>query len=289
MTARRILLAAPFALAIFALAPARYTDWVHGFGQVTLILIAPISHPVTAVAGWLSVRATAPPQPEQVALLTQERDRYELLYLQEKHQVEELRERVKELQAGVGLDADPSMRLITATVTGRPSDLTSVLLHVRAGSAKGVSQNTVATVQGVQLMGQVVRVSPLTCIVEPITAAKARPLTGRVMREEVEGLYCQLSPTGEGALAGRLAFVLDPRTQQPVRPEVGDVVRLDDELWPANAQMLIVGRVERVEPSPTEPSRLRVIVRPELPLEQFRGEVTLRVTTDAPIPEEDSG
>ena len=287
-TARRTLLAAPVLLAVFAVAPPRYTDWVHGFGQVTLILIAPISHPVTALAGWLSVRAPEP-QPEQVARLTEDRDRFELLYQQEKLEVEKLRRLVKELQEGVGLDTDPSMRLVTATVIGRSSDLRSTLLQVRAGSAKGVTQNTVATAAGVQLLGQVVRVSPLTCWVEPITAPSARPLRGRVMREGVDDLYCNLSPTGDGALAGRLSFVLDPDTQNPVEPEEGDEVRLDDELWPTNAQMLIVGRVERIEPSPTEPSRLRVVVRPQLDLEQVRGEVTLRVTTDTPLPEEEDG
>lgn len=282
-TARLALLVAPPLLLICALAPPRFTGWLGGFGEVTRLLIAPVSHPITALAGWLSIRTSEEPEPELVRQLEGERDRYELLYRQEIARSQRLERMVEDLQEGIKLGEDPSMRLVTATVIGRSSDLSSQLLEVRAGSGKGVTRNTVATVHGSQLLGQVVRTNPLTAWVQPITAPDARPLQGRVILEDPQRiLRCNLSPTGDGALAGRLSFLLDPITQQPVVPDLGMTVRLDDDLWPANAQMLIIGTVEDVRPYESEPSRWEVVVRPRLALHQVRGEVTLRVTDDAP-------
>lgn len=280
-TARRALVGVALLLLLIPLLPPRFTRWAAGFGQVTRLLIAPVSHPVDAVAGWLSVRAGEPPEPEIIEQLKAERDRFELLYLQEVSAAQKLRQRIEDLQEGIKLGEDPSMRLVTATVIGRSSDLSSQLLEVRAGTSKGVTQNTTATVHGAQLVGQVVRASPLTSWVIPITDPKARPLQGRVILPDPQRiLRCNLAPVGDGTLAGRLSFLLDEATQAPVVPEIGMAVRLDDDLWPANAQMLLIGTVEEVAPYEKEPSRWRVVVRPRLPLDQIRGEVTLRVTTD---------
>lgn len=287
MTARRALVGVALLLILIPLLPPRFTRWAAGFGQVTRLLIAPVSHPVEAVAGWLSVRAGEPPKPELVEQLEAEREKYELLYRQEVAQTQRLRRRIEDLQEGIKLGRDPSMRLVTATVIGRSSDLSSQLLEVRAGTSKGVTLNTTATVHGAQLVGQVVRAGPLTSWVQPITDPEARPLQGRVILPDPQRiLRCNLAPMGDGTLAGRLSFLLDEATQEPVIPEVGATVRLDDDLWPANAQMLVIGTIERVAPFENEPSRWRVVVRPRLPLDQIRGEITLRVTTD---PEADAG
>jgi hypothetical protein len=280
-TARRALVGATLLLVLIPFLPPRFTRWAAGFGQVTRLLIAPISHPVDAVAGRLSVRAGEPPEPELVLQLEAESDRFELLYRQEIARSQRLQRLVEDLQEGIKLGEDPSMRLVTATVVGRSSDLASQLLEVRAGTNKGVTRNTTATVHGAQLLGQVVRTGVLTSWVQPITAPGARPLQGRVILDDPQRiLRCNLAPTPSGSLAGRLSFLLDEQTQEPVIPEIGATVRLDDDLWPANAQMLLIGTVDRVAPYENEPSRWQVTVRPRLALDQIRGEVTLRVTTD---------
>jgi len=43
---------------------------------------------------------------------------------------------------------------------------------------------------------------------------------------------------------------------------VGQTVRLDDPTWPKAARMLVLGRVERVEPSPDQPLRRVITIRP---------------------------
>ena len=54
------------------------------------------------------------------------------------------------------------------------------------------------------------------------------------------------------------------------------VVRLQDPNWPASAQMLIIGKIVRVEPKPTEPLRQVITVRPVYDLSRL-GEVVVRI------------
>ena len=112
ITARRALVGATVLLLLISL-PPRFTRWAAGFGQVTRLLIAPVSHPIDAVAGWLSVRAGEPPEPELVRQLEAELDRYE-----------RCTGRRSPAPSGSGgwwrtCRRDPSMRLVSATVIER--------------------------------------------------------------------------------------------------------------------------------------------------------------------------
>jgi hypothetical protein len=89
------------------------------------------------------------------------------------------------------------------------------------------------------------------------------------------GLECLLSPSADNTLRGP---VEDARG---IEPSPGQIVRLaDSDRWPASAQMLLVGRVESVEPDPNQPLRKVVIVRPSLKLDRV-SEVVLRISADA--------
>ena len=62
----------------------------------------------------------------------------------------------------------------------------------------------------------------------------------------------------------------------------------DTERWPKNAQYLVVGTIERVEPNPAMPLRPTIVVRPSLRLERV-SEVILRLSREAAIEDAKSG
>lgn len=97
-------------------------------------------------------------------------------------------------------------------------------------------------------------------------------------------LLCQLEPIGNGTLRGPVfrpeAPAGSPEASAP-EPAVGQTVRLDDDAdrWPRHAQMLIIGRVERVDPNPDMPLRKIITVRPTLALDRV-SEVVLRISEE---------
>jgi len=100
------------------------------------------------------------------------------------------------------------------------------------------------------------------------------PIMAALMLDSTSGrsLACLLRPAGDGTLRGD---VEDPG-DGPSPIDVGVSVRLRDDQWPESAQMLMIGRVVKVERSPDQPLRKVVIVRPDRDLRQAN-EVVIRV------------
>ena len=154
---------------------------------------------------------------------------------------------------------------LSAAVHAGNSDPAAPILRVRAGSDRGVVQGSIATARGEQLVGRVVSIGARSCVVLPITSRAGGPLRGTVILDDAQlsGLACTLEPVGDGTLRGPVEDRRDGATGRAILPEPGALVRLDDpERWPPHARMLVLGRVERVEPSPDQPLRRVLIVRP---------------------------
>lgn len=263
-------------LLVLSVLPLRAIGWLGWFGNLTGIIVTPIRHPFSVVSRWISPPRAARSD-EAVRALEEELEHARQLYLQTQDENEKLRATIQELQRGIALNPDLVVQQLSASVTGAGGDLSSSLLHVRAGEKHGVTINTVATAPGLQLLGRVVQVSARTCQVQPITSKAAGPIRARVMLDDDagSGLECLLSPSADNTLRGP---VEDARG---IEPSPGQIVRLaDSDRWPASAQMLLVGRVESVEPDPNQPLRKVVIVRPSLKLDRV-SEVVLRISADA--------
>jgi hypothetical protein len=101
-----------------------------------------------------------------------------------------------------------------------------------------------------------------------------------------ESLIALLKPQGDGTLKGEVGTDAGPSlgaggTANPrLEPKPGQTVRLADRTWPSAAQMLIVGTVTRVDPSPTQPLRKVITVEPTLRLDRV-SEVVLRLTDES--------
>ncbi len=287
---------AVFLLMVLAVVPSRYlgpTQWVADLVKVS---VAPVSHPMRAAAAWLRPAVSKDDRPEELRFLEQQADQWETLYRREQRENRELRARVEELSRGVAVNTLP-VRQVPAPVISASSDLSSGVLTVRAGRGSQVEINTVVVVGGTQLLGRVERVGALTCQVRPITDPGALAVRGRVAIDDApsasaRSLACLLRPAGDGLLvgdvqdpaelAGHDAALIDDWL------EVGQTVRLDDDSWPANAQMLVVGVVERIEPAPESPLRRVITVRPRVTLSRV-SEVVLRVVHESDALSETGG
>jgi hypothetical protein len=264
------------ACALLALAvPSRRQSWVRAPAQLVELLVAPVSGPVSRLCAWVSPRP-APASPGRLGELEQENAELRTQLLAASAENEHLRDllaqaRVLAAQGVVGVDQLP------APVIGASADLARPTLTLRVGTRDGAEPGTVATVSFVHLLGRVTEARPRSCTVLPITARASGDLDAVIMRSGAP-LRAQLSPAGDGTLVGDVEDKRDG-AGEAVLPSVGDEVRLRDSVrWPASAQMLLVGKVEAVEPSPKQPLRKIVRVRPVVGDLLRVGEVVLHLT-----------
>jgi cell shape-determining protein MreC len=285
--ARRFLPLTYLVLVLLAITPLPWVRWLSSFGQLMQTLVAPVSHPLAQLSRYLAPPGVPRDESETVRALRDEVEFARVETLQALHENDMLRATIKELQHGLALDPELRVQQITVPVIGSSGDLADPLLTVRAGRSQQVDQNTVATTFGLQLLGRVVSVGERTAIVAPITSKAGGGLTAVIMNDEKApgaGLACTLMPRGDGTLVGDVEDRRDPATGQPVEPRVGAEVRLrDPNHWPRTAQMLLVGRVESVSPSPKQPLRKVVTVRPTIAHIERVSEVFLRTMPDAGV------
>lgn len=282
--ARRLALPGTVAATLLlTILPLRWIGWLNHFQDLSLTLVGPLSRQFEKLLQWRAPAMTTLAERE-LEELRQDRDHYQMLWYRATQDIEELRERIEQLQRGIALNPDLPVTLYAAPVIARSSDLASGSFTVRAGSRLGVVPGTVVTAGGVQLVGRITQAGSRTCTVQPITDRAAGPILGLIIFDEDtrHRLSARLEPIGDGLLRGPVEDRRDEATQQPLVPRPGQTVRLfDPESWPKNAQMLVIGRVETVEPAPDQPLRKIITVRPTARLERV-SEVVLRLAGDQP-------
>lgn len=270
---------------VLALLPARFSGWVGALSGPVEFALAPISDLASYVSR--SFRPARPPDAapdSELARLRADRDALQTQLLQAERAMGEMERLIRDLQGGIGMLGAGAMRSVSARVIGSGPDPADGTLIVRAGEDAGLlATDSFAVAGGVHLVGRVVGVGPRTSRVLPVTHRRAGKMQAIVLPGSTDdslvatsaagGFLCQLDPIGGGKLAG-------PLVAEAVNVEPGQVVRLSDPGWPEGAQMLVLGRVESVGPSPEQPLRQRVVVRPEIAPERVR-EVILRTPADA--------
>lgn len=262
-------------LILLALLPLRAIRWTGWFADKADAALTPISDPLSRLSRWLSPAAPGNARPGEVLALEEARDRYELLWHQERERNQQLERLIEELQAGLDLNPDAPASQLGAAVVGVSSDQSSGLLKVRAGARHGVELGTVAATQGVHLVGRVERVTDRLCWVRPITDAAAGRVEGAVIDGDARRA-CSLLPTRDGRLRGLVAA-----GEAGPALEVGQTVRLSDPGWHRSAQMLVIGRIAQIEPAPDQPLRSIITVEPIAGRLDRVSEVLLRIVPRA--------
>ena len=266
--------AAVAALAITAILPGRWSGWVSELSRFVMFPTGPLSTYIVSVTRSV-LSPPEPPKAEELRLLEERKQEFETLYLREREENQRLRDFIRELQQGLALNPEAKVTQTIVPVLGTSADLTSGMLSLRTGTLT-VDRTTVATTSGLQLVGRVSSTSGPASLVIPITRKGAGKLRVVVMSAEgVPLVGSSLTPVGDGTLRGDAMRITAGDGPLPT-PEPGQLVRLDDPEWPGSSRMLIVGRVETVSPSPEDPLRPVVVVRPTLNIERV-SEVVLRL------------
>ncbi len=286
--ARKLLPLTYVVLTLLALVvPVRWVSWFSSFSRLTQTLVAPISHPLAGVSRWLYPSGTPRNESDELRLLRDEVEVAKVQLLQALDENDRLRLMIQELQRGRALDPELQVQQIVVPVIGSSGDLADPLLVIRAGRNQKIDQHTIAMAYGLQLLGRVVSAGDRTSTVAPITSKAGGGLTAVIMLDPTNpttGLACTLTPRGDGTLTGDVEDRRDAATGAVIEPKVGDEVRLRDPAhWPRTAQMLLVGKVESVGPSPKQPLRKVVTVRPTVKNLERVSEVVLRILPDAEL------
>ncbi|MFO0833107.1 MAG: rod shape-determining protein MreC [Phycisphaerales bacterium] len=256
--------------------PMRWQGWVTALGGLTQTLVAPVSGPVTHLVRWVAPAAPPRPTDEHYASLEQENQQLRTQVFAQTQENQRLREQLAQLRVVVP-SGNANVDFLPTQVVGASSDLAGQAVVLRAGSRDGVQVGDVVTTDFVQVMGRVCSVTARTSTVLPITADRAEEMEAVVLSSPTT-VRCRLAPIGGGLLRGDLEDKRDPQSGKPIEPSVGDEVRLNDPTrWPASAQMLVLGTVQGVEPSPKQPLRKVVVVRPTVPDLSKVAEAVLRV------------
>ncbi len=264
---------------LLALLPARLTGWLGHLNTPLELALAPIQEPTRRVVVWLLGDPDSADPLASREELSRARDEWHAAWLQLRDENDGLRRQVRELQRGTDLIPELGVRRVIAPVIGGVSDMTSGVIKVRRGTHDGViSRNTVAVVDGVQLVGRVVRVRSRFSLVLPLTDRDTQQIEGVVMLDETtRGPACLLEPVGDGTLRGSLGRRVDTADADAEVPiEAGMTVRLTDRTWPTNARMLIIGRVESVKPD-ENPLYRQITVRPLFNIDRV-SEVILHIS-----------
>ncbi len=266
-------------LLILSLLPPAWGRWVGTFRNLATTLIAPSAGVFRFVSRPLRSAGAATPDDPLLAGLTEERDRFKTLYLQQRARAEELARQIAEFSKGAAL-SDLDVNFQAAPVIGSDSTAAGGLLQVKAGSNHGIARNAIATTAGVQLVGRVEDVAARTAWVRLLTDRETGPIAGIAVIDDDRSVGCELIPVGD-RLKGQVVYAPDPRTPgAALLAAVGQEVRLQDPEWPRSAQMLLLGTIEKVEPAPARQDRQVITVRPIVELTRI-GEVILRTTTGA--------
>lgn len=272
----RLLAAAVVVLFLLALIPSRFTGFLTSIGDLATVIITPVSGPLQRLSGWLRPAVPRDSNDPQLRTLQEEIETLQQQLLRSQQENQRLNEVLEEVANIVNVNPHLPVRHLRAAVIGVSSDLSSGVLTVRAGRKNGVETNTVALGAGMQLLGKVARSDERVCKVQPITSKASGAIEARIMGPASgQSLKCRLEPSGDGTLRGPVGTA--DAVGIPFEIAVGQLVRLDDrERWPEHAQMLLLGRVEKVEPNPDQPLRRVVTVRPTMSISQA-AEVILRM------------
>lgn len=242
--------------------PSPWLSWTSWFGAQARVVVSPIAHPITMARDFVLPRSVSDPKAsERERSLMDELDRYRTLLYRERAQNERLEAMVNELSSGAALTPDVAVDQFERPVVGTAREF----LIVRTGTAaERVTRSSVVVVDAVQLAGRVSDSRDRTCLVLPINAPSAQPIMGAVLLDDsgTKTARCLLRPVGDGSLKGDVTQPSDDAREI----EVGMEVRLLDDQWPRHAQMLVLGTIERVTRSPSQPLRRQIVVRPRVDL-----------------------
>ena len=270
---------------VLAFLPTRWLiPWTGDLGAIIALPLTPLGHAAGSALALVRPADEEPlPDPDEVNRIIDERDAYRGRWHAARLQVEKLENELAQLQGarerGIGTDWTPRNAVVVRHQLGGGGGP----LRLNLGLRQGVTEGTVAVVNGDRLVGRVAGdVAQLSSLLVPIGSintdsrhdfqARILPSGGEELGAD-DGVRIHLHSNGDGQLVGMIER--EPRARTTVRP--GDEVRMGrDPAWPATAWAMLVGTVVSVESIDEQPLRQRVVVRRIVEPERLLG-VTLKI------------
>lgn len=261
----RALLITTLVVLVLSLMPTRWlVPWTADVGSIVSLPLTPLGHAAGSVLAFVRPPSTEElPDASELDRVLAERDAFRGRWHAARLHVEQLEGELTQLQGararGVGGDWTPR---IAAVVRHSPAR-SGGLLSLNIGRRQGVNAGTVAVIDGDRLVGRVaLDVAKLSSVLIPIGTmgdAYGRDLRARILPAGDEaiaadqGVSIRLEPIGGGLLAGLL--------ERGSGVRVGDLVRMGaDPAWQSTAWGMLIGSVLRIEPTPQQPLRERIVV-----------------------------
>ena len=237
--------------------------WAEPIGAIVRIPLTPVGDLLHAIGGRLR------PAPSPVGAIEASVEDLELeverlwqLYRAEQKRTRNLAEQVAQLQQlPPEVLRSSSMALMARVVMdGSDSTLGASIVRLPRTLEQPLVPGTVAVYQGVHLLGRTTDASDRRHLATVMPAAhpSVGALQGRVFPDpdgdSSRSFPVYLEPTGTGSFISEI--------DRSASIERGARVRLDDDSWPATAQMMIIGEVSSVKVDDDEPLRDRLVVTP---------------------------
>lgn len=277
-----LVIAVLLGLALMPSAWYGFTTPLHG---TVVTLLTPLSLPFSSLESTLQMEREQPPLAGgDVGRLSDELRHKDALLIAAQRRITELERINAELQ-GLKARLGDSYVYRQVRVIGRSSDAAAGTLFIDEGAVNDLRVGLPA-VDGANLVGRIVQISPTSSSIQPITsegllieAVLAPPQLPSTGLPPERSRTVQLRAEGDQRL-----FADDVDRSIPV--EVGDYARLYDSHgaspWPASVQGYILGVVSAVEPNPDDGLRKRVTVRPLISIQHVSA-VTVIAPRDEPL------
>src|SRR5262245_47965074 len=193
--------------------PLKLQGWAQWIGDKVRLVIAPISHPMSAVVRWLGHGRYTPPEDSAIRVLQEQLEQTTAALNRSEQENQRLKKLIEEVGVLSKTIGQQPVRPVKAAVYATSSDVSTGIMHVIAGKRDGVFANTAAVAEGLQLVGRITYATDRESTLVPITARSASPLRAMIMLgDSTDGLVCTLEPRGDGTLRGPVEDRRDPQT-----------------------------------------------------------------------------
>ena len=266
---------------ILSLFPSSWLGWTVDLADLVRIPVTPISHVGIILTGW--VRPAREPsdlptdEQERIKLAITERNLFRTMHAAQLLRATELAEQLRQLTAlPESAFGNPQPPLLLAIdVTGiNPSDVSGIVeLKLTRGAANRIHEGDVAVV-GQDIVGRIVRVGVTRIKLRPTTHTETGSIRGAVM--PAHPIDDQRNRVFPGVLLRNQADgTMYAEVSATSVLQEGDLVVLDDPMWPASGAGLILGTIEKIARLDEAPLRHAITVVPRVRVRDVSSVVVL--------------
>ena len=270
-------------LLIISILPARWlSPWSGRIGELASLPLVPLGDGFTAVRVWLEPGGTRE-DPRTAEVWKTEAGIYRQKFREAQIEIVDLRERLevyRSFSVESMAEALPQSRVLANVFEIDPFPGGEQLVGINKGRNFGIQPGGVALRDEDVLVGYVLGpVERTTATIRPMHSRETRPIKAVILipgedpASSTPSEPLLLSPDGTGWTA---------TVPRKYAVQEGWEVRLSDEDWPRRAQGCVLGRVENVQTSDSNPNWNDLRIQPSNPINRLRRILVVSEGDDEP-------